>query len=63
MNDSLKNGGIYVGCLKPKCKTLFDFDGTPSGFTLQPGDVLDDIADFQKACEMGGYQLVEHEPR
>ena len=50
-----KDGFVFVGCLKPKCRTLFNFDGTPSTFTMQPGDVLDEVEDFRKACESGAY--------
>lgn len=50
-----KDGFVFVGCLKPKCRTLFNFDGTPSTFTMQPGDVLDEMEDFRKAYESGGY--------
>lgn len=56
MHDSLQNGGIFVGFLKPGCETLFNGDGTRGRFTLQPGDILDEIEDFEKACRMGAYQ-------
>lgn len=56
MHDSLKDGGIFVGFLKPNCKTLFNGDGTPGRFTLEPGDVLDEIEEFRRACETGAYQ-------
>lgn len=56
LNGTLAHGGIFVGFLKPGSMTLFNGDGTASRFTLQPGDVMDDIEDFKKACQMGGYQ-------
>jgi hypothetical protein len=79
MHGTLKSGGIFVGCLKPKCRKLFNFDGTPSPYTLQPGDIIDDMEEFRKALENGAYlatgehfnpgdeiqspQVTEHESR
>jgi hypothetical protein len=57
MNDSLRDGAIFVGFLKHKCRTLFDGAGYPTGGALQPGDVLDKIEDFEAACKNGAYQL------
>lgn len=59
-NDlSSEGGAILVGYVKPNGLRLFDRDGTPTGDVMQPGDVLDEIEDFDRACASGGYQLVK----
>lgn len=57
IHDTLRDGAIFVGFLKPGCRLLFNGLGFPIGGSLQPGDVLDEIEEFRKACEAGVYQL------
>jgi hypothetical protein len=59
MNDSLREGAIFVGCVKPRCRDLFALDGTPTGDTLKPGDVFDDLQEFLKRCHEGVYRKVD----
>lgn len=55
LNDSLKDGAIFVGYMKPHCRVLFNAEGFSTGRTLEPGDVMDEIEDFNSACESGAY--------
>jgi len=52
---------VFVGCLKPKCMTIFDWNGIPTGDSLQRGDVLDDIDEFRKRVTDGTY--TRHQPQ
>jgi hypothetical protein len=61
MNDTLRDGAIFMGFLKPGCTSLFSESGEPTGEQMKPGDVLDLIEDFKRACEAGSYQLESHE--
>jgi hypothetical protein len=52
---------IFVGCIKHKCKKLFDCNGFPTGDELQPGDVLDDINEFRERLKNGAYVPEGHD--
>lgn len=60
LNKSLGDACRFMGYLKPKCKKIFDANGIPTGATLQPGDVMDEIEEFNKAIAAGAYQKVDH---
>jgi len=58
MDAVLGNKAIFVGyvCAGDKTMTLYGPDGMPTGEKTKPGDVLDEIADMQRALDSGVYQ-------
>jgi hypothetical protein len=51
----LGDRAIFMGYIRRGDKRLYRHDGSPTGETLQSGDVLDEIAEFQKALDAGAY--------
>jgi hypothetical protein len=52
---------IFMGYAKRDCRTLFNRDGSPiAGATIQPGDVIDEIEEFDRAVITGAYQPIGH---
>src|SRR5215469_14769257 len=49
----------FAGYATAGSKKLFTREGYPTGDTIRPGDVIDEIAVFDRACEAGVYKLEE----
>lgn len=58
-HDALQDGGTLVGFLVAGSPTLVSVDGvTPSNYSLQSGDIIDEIEEFERAMNSGAYQRV-----
>jgi hypothetical protein len=55
-HEMLQPSCVFMGFAKNRCMLIFDENGYPTGKSIQPGDVMDEIEDFKRACESGAYQ-------
>lgn len=55
IHKALGGRAQVMGFSKPGSKALFDRDGTPLGASIEPGDVLNTIEEFERGQRIGAY--------